>query len=55
MQTQARLVIVGAGIVGVSAAYHLVKKGWRDIVPPILISSLTGFLEEHAHHRQARA
>jgi glycine cleavage system aminomethyltransferase T/glycine/D-amino acid oxidase-like deaminating enzyme len=32
MQTNARLVIVGAGIVGVSAAYHLVKKGWRDIV-----------------------
>jgi glycine cleavage system T protein len=32
MQTQARLVIIGAGIVGVSAAYHLVKQGWRDIV-----------------------
>lgn len=32
MQNKARLVIIGAGIVGCSAAYHLVKKGWRDIV-----------------------
>ena len=27
----ARLVIVGAGIVGHSAAYHLVQMGWRDV------------------------
>ncbi|MCB9151195.1 MAG: FAD-dependent oxidoreductase [Caldilineaceae bacterium] len=32
MQTQARLVIVGAGVVGCSIAYHLTKLGWRDIV-----------------------
>jgi glycine/D-amino acid oxidase-like deaminating enzyme len=32
MQNKARLVIIGAGIVGCSAAYHLVKQGWRDIV-----------------------
>jgi len=32
MENKARLVIIGAGIVGCSAAYHLVKKGWRDIV-----------------------
>jgi dimethylglycine oxidase len=32
MQTHARLVIVGAGIVGCSAAYHLAKLGWRDIL-----------------------
>jgi glycine cleavage system T protein len=32
VQTQARLGIVGAGIVGASAAYHLVKLGWKDIV-----------------------
>ena len=32
MQTKARLVIIGAGIVGCSAAYHLTKLGWRDIV-----------------------
>ena len=28
----ARLVVVGAGIVGCSAAYHLTRLGWRDIV-----------------------
>jgi glycine cleavage system T protein len=32
MQTQARLVIIGAGIVGGSAVYHLAKMGWRDMV-----------------------
>ncbi|HJZ45590.1 MAG TPA: FAD-dependent oxidoreductase [Roseiflexaceae bacterium] len=32
MQTHARLVIIGAGIVGCSAAYHLARLGWRDIV-----------------------
>ena len=29
---KARLVIVGSGIVGCSAAYHLTKQGWRDIL-----------------------
>ena len=28
----ARVVIVGAGIVGCSVAYHLTKLGWRDVV-----------------------
>ena len=32
MEKKARLLIVGAGIVGCSTAYHLMKKGWRDIV-----------------------
>ena len=32
MRTQANLVIVGAGIAGCSAAYHLTKLGWRDIL-----------------------
>ncbi len=32
MQSNAHLVIVGAGIVGCSAAYHLTRLGWRDIV-----------------------
>jgi dimethylglycine oxidase len=32
MQQQARLVIVGAGIVGCSAAYHFARLGWRDVV-----------------------
>lgn len=32
MRKRANLVIIGAGIVGASAAYHLAKLGWRDIV-----------------------
>lgn len=32
MENKARLVIIGAGIVGCSTAYHLAQKGWRDIV-----------------------
>ena len=29
---QARVVVIGAGIVGCSVAYHLAKLGWRDVV-----------------------
>ncbi|MBI4940550.1 MAG: FAD-dependent oxidoreductase [Actinobacteria bacterium] len=29
---RARVVIVGGGIIGASTAYHLVKRGWTDIV-----------------------
>lgn len=32
MLTQANVVIVGGGIVGCSAAYHLTRLGWRDVV-----------------------
>lgn len=32
LPTQARVVIVGGGIVGCSVAYHLTKLGWKDIV-----------------------
>jgi len=32
MPNKARLVIIGAGIAGCSAAYHLAQLGWRDIV-----------------------
>ena len=32
MAEQARVVIIGAGIVGCSAAYHLTKMGWRDVL-----------------------
>jgi glycine cleavage system aminomethyltransferase T/glycine/D-amino acid oxidase-like deaminating enzyme len=32
MKEHARLVIIGAGIVGCSAAYHLARQGWRDVV-----------------------
>lgn len=31
-QAQARCVIIGAGIVGCSAAYHLAQQGWQDVV-----------------------
>ena len=30
--TQARVVIVGGGVIGCSVAYHLTKLGWRDVV-----------------------
>ena len=32
MKTQARVVVVGGGVMGVSALYHLTKLGWRDVV-----------------------
>ena len=32
LPTQARVVIIGGGIVGCSVAYHLAKLGWTDTV-----------------------
>ncbi len=32
MKSHARAVVIGGGIVGVSILYHLVKKGWSDVV-----------------------
>lgn len=32
MKSQARAVVIGGGVVGVSTLYHLVKKGWSDVV-----------------------
>ena len=32
MLTEARVVVVGGGIVGCSVAYHLVGMGWREVV-----------------------
>ena len=32
MDKHARVVVIGGGIVGVSTLYHLVKKGWSDVV-----------------------
>ncbi len=29
---KARVVIIGGGVIGCSVAYHLVKKGWKDVV-----------------------
>lgn len=32
MQSSAQNVVIGAGIVGCSVAYHLAQRGWRDIL-----------------------
>ena len=32
MKTNARVVIIGGGAIGVSIAYHLAKYGWKDVV-----------------------
>ena len=32
MKTEARVVVIGGGVVGVSTLYHLAKKGWSDVV-----------------------
>ncbi|WP_306117797.1 MULTISPECIES: FAD-dependent oxidoreductase [unclassified Roseitalea] len=32
MKTEARAVVIGGGVVGVSTLYHLARKGWSDVV-----------------------
>lgn len=32
MKSRAKVVVIGGGVVGVSALYHLAKKGWSDVV-----------------------
>ena len=32
MKTDARVVVIGGGVVGASVLYHLTKAGWRDVV-----------------------
>jgi len=32
MQTRAKVVIIGGGVIGCSVAYHLARKGWTDVV-----------------------
>lgn len=32
MQSHARVVVIGGGVVGCSVLYHLTKAGWRDVV-----------------------
>ena len=31
MRTQARVVVIGGGVVGVATLYHLTRKGWSDV------------------------
>ena len=31
MKSKAKVVVVGGGVVVVSALYHLAKKGWSDV------------------------
>ncbi len=32
METQARVVIIGGGVMGCALAYHLCKEGWNDVI-----------------------
>ena len=32
LPSQARVVIIGGGVIGCSVAYHLTKLGWKDVV-----------------------
>ena len=32
MRKHARVVVIGGGVVGISTLYHLVLKGWTDVV-----------------------
>jgi dimethylglycine dehydrogenase len=32
LKTQARVVVIGGGVVGVSVLYHLTQAGWRDVL-----------------------
>ncbi len=32
MKSQARVVVIGGGVVGVSVLYHLTKRGWTDVM-----------------------
>jgi len=48
MKTQAKVVVIGGGVVGVSALYHLAKKGWGDDVVLIEKGELTSGSTWHA-------
>ena len=32
LPSQARVAIIGGGVIGCSIAYHLTKLGWRDVL-----------------------
>ncbi len=48
MKTQAKVVVIGGGVVGVSALYHLAKKGWGDDVVLVEKGELTSGSTWHA-------
>ena len=48
MKEQAKVVVIGGGVVGVSALYHLAKKGWGDDVVLVEKAELTSGSTWHA-------
>ena len=48
MKSQAKVVVIGGGVVGVSALYHLAKKGWGDDIVLLEKSELTSGSTWHA-------
>ena len=32
LPAHAKVVIIGGGVIGCSTAYHLIKRGWKDVV-----------------------
>jgi dimethylglycine dehydrogenase len=48
MKSEARVVVIGGGVVGVSALYHLAKKGWGDDVVLLEKGELTSGSTWHA-------
>ena len=48
MKTQARVVVIGGGVVGVSALYHLARKGWGEHALLIEKGELTSGSTWHA-------
>jgi len=50
MKTKTKVVVVGGGVVGVSALYHLAKKGLTDVVlveRKELTQDLLGMLQDY--------
>jgi dimethylglycine dehydrogenase len=48
MKSEARVVVIGGGVVGVAALYHLAKKGWGDDVVLLEKAELTSGSTWHA-------
>ena len=48
MKSEARVVVIGGGVVGVSALYHLARKGWGDEVVLLEKAELTSGSTWHA-------